>query len=88
MKVARVTQNTRIWCATSVTRRSTLTLIVGITKRNNKKLMPLNWLKKMKISVTFYQLQTVRSVTKIDGSLTLGVLNTSVLIRKCSPHTL
>ena len=52
--VPRVTQNKRIWCATDVTRRGILDMIVGLAKRNNKKLIPLNWLKGMKISVTFY----------------------------------
>ena len=73
MKVPRVMQNTRIWCATSVTRRDALELIVGLERRNNKMLMSLNWLKGIKISMTFYLLQTDRSITKIDGLLTLDV---------------
>jgi len=43
MKVLRVNQNTRIWCATGVTRRDILELIVELAKRNNKKLIPLNF---------------------------------------------
>jgi len=42
----------------------------------------------MKISVTFYLLQTVRSVTKIDGLLTLDVHTISVSIERCSSYTL
>ena len=51
-------------------------------------LMSLNWLEEMKNSVTFYLLQTDQLVTKIDGSLTLDVHNTSVPIGRYSPHTL
>jgi len=56
MEASRVTQNIKIWYATIVTRRGTLELIVGFERRNNQMLMSLNWLKKMKISVTFYLL--------------------------------
>jgi len=41
-------------------------MIVGLERRNNQILMSLNWLKEMKKSVTFYLLQTDRSITKID----------------------
>ena len=76
-------------CATSVIRRGILELIVGLTKRNNKKLIPLNWMKGIKInvikiSVTFYLLQTVRSVTKINGLLILDIHIKSVPIERCS----
>jgi len=33
MEVPRVTQNTRIWYATGVTRRGTLDLIIGLARR-------------------------------------------------------
>ena len=55
-------------------------------KEKNNKLIPLNWLKWMKISVTFYLLQTDRSVTKIDGLVTLDVHSISVPIKRYSPH--
>ena len=58
MKVPQVTQNTRIWCATGVTRSGIFEPVVGLVKRNNKKLISLKWLKGMKISVMFYLLQT------------------------------
>jgi len=78
IEVPRVTQNTRIWCATSVTRIDILELIVGLTRKNNHMLMSLNWLKGMKKSVTFYLSQTDQSVIKIDGLLTLDVRNISI----------
>jgi len=58
MEVPRVTQNTRIWRATIVTRRGTLDLSVSFERRNNQMLISLNWLKEMKNSATFYLLQT------------------------------
>jgi len=67
VEVPRVTQNTRIWYATGVTRRGTLELTVGLERRNKQVLVSLNWLNEMKKSVTFYLLQTNRSITKIDG---------------------
>jgi len=88
MEVPRVTQNTKFWYATGVTRRGTLKLIVRLVRRNNKMLMSLNWLKEMKMSVMFYLLQTDRSVAKIDGLLTLHVLSISVPIGRCSLYTL
>jgi len=36
MKVPRITQNTRIWCAIGVTRKGTLELIVELERRNNQ----------------------------------------------------
>jgi len=66
IKVSWVTQNKRIWYATGVTRRGALELIVEFERRNNQMLMSLNWLEGMKISVTFYMLQTDRSIIKID----------------------
>jgi len=51
-------------------------------------LMSLNWLKEMKISVTFYLLQIDRLVIKIDGLLILEVHSISVPIGRCSPHAL
>ena len=88
MKVSRVTQNIRIWCATGITRRGTLELIVGLIRRNNEMLMSLNWLKGMKISVMFYLLQIDRSVIKIDRLLTLNVHIILVLVERCSSYTL
>jgi len=87
MEVPQVIQNIRIWCATSVTRRGTLELIVGLARRN-KILMSINWLEGMKISVTFYLLQTNRSVIRIYELLTLDVQSISVPIGRCSSHTL
>ena len=88
MKFSKVTQNKRIWCATGVTRRGTLELIVRLVRRKNQMLMSLNWLEGMEKSVTFYLLQTDRLVIKIDELLTLNVHNTSVPIERCTPHTL
>ena len=51
-------------------------------------LISSNCLKGLKINAMFYLLQTVRSVTKIDGLLTLDVHNISVPIGRCSVHTL
>jgi len=50
--------------------------------------MSLNWLEKMKNSVTFYLLQTNQLVIKIDGLLTLNVHSTSVLIGRYYLYTL
>ena len=88
MEVLRITQYTRIWCVGIATRSSILELIVGLERRNNQMLMSLNWLKEMKISVTFYLLQTDWSVKKIDGLLTLNVHIISIPIGRCSRHTL
>ena len=63
-------------------------MIVGLARRNNKILISMNWLKRMKISVTFYLLQIDRSVTKIDGLLILNIHIISVPIRRYSLHTL
>ena len=87
MKVLKITQNTRIWCAIGV-KKGTLELIIGLERRNKQMLMSLNWLEGMKKSVTFYLLQIDLSVTKIDGLLTLDVHSISVPIERCSPHTL
>jgi len=88
MKVLRVTQNTRIWRATIVTRRGTLDLSVGFERRNNQMLILLNWLKEIKNNATFYLLQTDQLVTKIDESYILIVHSISVPIERCSLHTL
>jgi len=80
MDVSCVTQNTRIWYATSIIRRGTLELIVRLTRRNNKMLISVNMLEGIKISVTFYLLQTDQSVIKIYRLLTLDVHNISVSI--------
>ena len=42
MKVLRVTQNTRIWCVTIITKRGTLDLSVDFERRNNEMLISLN----------------------------------------------
>jgi len=91
MKVSRVTQNTRIGCATGVRRRGPFELIVGVARRNNKMLISLNWLKGIKINVMiyvmFYLLQIYQSAIKIDRLLTLDVHNISVAIGRYSSHT-
>ena len=42
MKIPWVTQNTRMWCVTGITRRGTLELIVELARKNKKMLMSLN----------------------------------------------
>ena len=49
--------------------------------------MSLNWLEKMKISVTFYLLQTDQLVTKINGLLILNIHSTSVSRKMLSSYT-
>jgi len=58
------------------------------TRKKKQEASPVNWLKRMKTSVTFYLSQTDQSIIKIDELLTLDVHIISVPIERCSPHTL